>query len=128
MVDQHSQPDRTTPPQRAWSMVLSAMMVERERFIYLFIYLLHQLMCYKMLKTTKNPHRKQLCFRCLTSLTCTRDTWTLIVHWMVAHAECAWKHLDYLPGLSYCGHLNSCKRKFSFTNLIVVNKFATVFN
>ena len=38
-MNQHAQPDRTTPLQSTWSMVLSAMTVECKEFIYLFIYL-----------------------------------------------------------------------------------------
>ena len=37
-MDQCVWPDRTAPLQSAWSMVLSAMTVECERFIYSFIY------------------------------------------------------------------------------------------
>ena len=37
LMDQHARPNRTTPLQSVWSMALSAMMVECEPFIYLFI-------------------------------------------------------------------------------------------
>ena len=36
-MDQHAQPDRTTLLQSAWSVALSATMVECEQFIYFFI-------------------------------------------------------------------------------------------
>ena len=37
-MDQHAWPNRTTPLQSVWSMALSAVMVEYEQFIYLFIH------------------------------------------------------------------------------------------
>ena len=37
LMDQHAQPKRTMPLQSSWSIVLSAVMVEREQFACLFI-------------------------------------------------------------------------------------------
>ena len=42
LMDHHAWPDRTTPLQSAWLMTLSAMTVECERFVCLFVMNTHQ--------------------------------------------------------------------------------------